>query len=53
VSYLTDVVGSVLINVGYLLVYIGIFVLLVNIGAAIKAIVGKEVAEEEQPTSPY
>ena len=48
-----DVVGSVLINVGYLLVYIGIFVLLVNIGAAIKAIGGKEVDEEEQPTSPY
>lgn len=48
-----DAVGSVLINVGYLLVYIGVFVLLVNIGAAVKAIGGKESAEEEQPTSPY
>ena len=50
---MTDVVASVLINIGYLLVYVGIFVLLVNIGAAIKAISGKEFAEEEQPTSPY
>lgn len=48
-------VGSVLINVGYLLVYIGVFVLLVNIGAAIKAIGGKQFAEaeEEEPSSPY
>ncbi len=52
-SYLTDVLASVLINVGYLLVYIGIFVLLVNIGAAVKAISGQEVAEEEQPTSRF
>ena len=51
---MTDVLASVLINVGYLLVYIGIFVLLVNIGAAVKAIGGgQEVAEEEQPTSRF
>ncbi len=50
---MTDAVANVLINVGYLLVYIGIFVLLVNIGAAIKAIGEKQSAEEEQPTSPY
>ncbi|MEE9515664.1 MAG: hypothetical protein V3V52_01085 [Candidatus Adiutricales bacterium] len=50
---MTDVVANVLVNVGYLLVYIGIFVLLVNIGAAIKAIGGQGSAEEERPTSPY
>ena len=50
---MTDVLASVLINVGYLLVYIGIFVLLVNIGAAVKAIGGQVVAEEEQPTSRF
>ena len=31
-----EVIASVLSNVGYLLVYVGVFVLLVNIGAAIK-----------------
>ena len=34
---MTEVVTSVLSNVGYLLVYVGVFVLLVNIGAAIKS----------------
>ncbi len=50
---MTDVVASVLTNVGMLLVYLGIFVLLVNIGAAIKAIGEKEPVEEETPSSPY
>jgi len=34
---MTEVVANVLSNVGYLLVYVGVFVLLVNIGAAIKS----------------
>ncbi len=34
---MTEVVADVLNNVGYLLVYVGVFVLLVNIGAAIKS----------------
>ena len=50
---MTDVVASVLSNVGILLVYVGVFVLLVNIGAAIKAIGGEESVEEETPSSPY
>ena len=50
---MTDVVASVLSNVGFLLVYVGVFVLLVNIGAAIKAIGEKEFTEEEKPSSPY
>lgn len=37
VSKMTEVVADVLNNVGYLLVYVGVFVLLVNIGAAIKS----------------
>lgn len=32
-----EVVANVLNSVGYLLVYVGVFVLLVNIGAAIKS----------------
>ncbi len=32
-----QVVANVLSSVGYLLVYVGVFVLLVNIGAAIKS----------------
>jgi hypothetical protein len=34
---MADVIASVLGNVGMLLVYVGVFVLLVNIGAAIKS----------------
>jgi len=32
-----EVIANVLNSVGYLLVYVGVFVLLVNIGAAIKS----------------
>ncbi len=38
---MTEVVANVLGNVGSLLVYVGVFVLLVNIGAAIKSMADK------------
>jgi len=38
---MTEVVANVLGNVGSLLVYVGVFVLLVNIGAAIKSMAEK------------
>ncbi|MBW1710711.1 MAG: hypothetical protein JRG97_14530 [Deltaproteobacteria bacterium] len=50
---MTDVVASVLSSVGYLLIYVGVFVLLVNIGAAIKAISGGETGKEPEQPSPY
>ncbi len=50
---MTNVVASVLGSVGYLLVYVGVFVLLVNIGAAIKSISEKEFEKKPEQSSTY
>ena len=48
---MTDVVGSVLASVGVLMIYVGIFVLLVNIGAAIKSISEKAGPGSDRPST--
>ncbi|MBW2091369.1 MAG: hypothetical protein JRI34_04485 [Deltaproteobacteria bacterium] len=50
---MTEVVASVLGSVGFLLVYVGVFVLLVNIGAAIKSISERAFGSKSEPPSPY